>query len=62
MQYIFVHRVVQHFVRPFVGAPNGFEQDYARWLDERSQRLFVDDPIRGAVSLRIESGTENFHN
>jgi hypothetical protein len=34
---------VQHFIRPFVGLPNGFGPDYVRWLDERSQRLFVDD-------------------
>jgi hypothetical protein len=43
MQYIFVHRIVQHFIRPLSGQPNGFQGDYARWLDERSQRLFVDD-------------------
>lgn len=42
MQYIFVHRVVQHFIRPIAGVPQGFDKDYARWLDERSQRLFVD--------------------
>lgn len=43
MQFIFIHRVVQHFIRPLVGLPKGFEQDYIRWLDERSQRLFIDD-------------------
>jgi hypothetical protein len=39
----FIHRVVQHFIRPSVDVPQGFEHDYVRWLDERSQRLFVDD-------------------
>lgn len=39
----FIHRVVQHFLRPFVGTPDGFDQDYVRWIDERSQRLFVDN-------------------
>ncbi|KAF7639071.1 Tyrosine-protein phosphatase domain-containing protein [Meloidogyne graminicola] len=43
MQYIFIHRVVQHFLRHFVGTPDGFDQDYVRWIDERSQRLFVDN-------------------
>jgi len=38
----FIHRVVQHFLRPFVGIPDGFDQDYVRWMDERSQRLFID--------------------
>lgn len=49
MQYIFIHRVVQHFIDPVAGLPLGFEQDYSRWLDERSQRLFVDD-CHGEVS------------
>jgi len=49
MQYIFIHRVVQHFIKPMAGLPKGFEQDYSRWLDERSQRLFVDD-CHGEVS------------
>ena len=38
-----MHRVVQHFIRPFVGSSTSFQQDYIRWLDERSQRLFVYD-------------------
>ncbi|KAI3415906.1 hypothetical protein GPALN_005470 [Globodera pallida] len=55
MQYIFIHRVVQHFIRPFVGVPVGFEQDYVRWLDERSQRLFVDDFDREIPAFRLLS-------
>lgn len=43
MQYIFVHRIVQHFIFPIAGPPQGFKEDYARWLDERSQRLFLDE-------------------
>ncbi|KAI1722112.1 protein-tyrosine phosphatase domain-containing protein [Ditylenchus destructor] len=55
MQYLFVHRVVQHFIRPLVGIPKGFEADYARWLDERSQRLFVDDFQNKIPAFRLLS-------
>lgn len=53
MQYIFVHRVVQAFICPIVGLPRGFEQDYNRWLDERSQRLFIDDFNREVINIRM---------
>ncbi|KAI6215101.1 hypothetical protein M3Y94_00345500 [Aphelenchoides besseyi] len=43
MQYIFIHRVVREFTRPFVKLPRGFDDDYARWLNVRSQRLFLDE-------------------
>lgn len=50
MQYIFVHRIVQHFILPLAGIPQGFKEDYARWLDERSQKLFLEDFSR-SVSI-----------
>lgn len=43
MQYIFIHRVVLQFIRPLVGDPEGFQEDYLRWLEERSRRTFVHD-------------------
>ncbi|KAE9551606.1 hypothetical protein FO519_005180 [Halicephalobus sp. NKZ332] len=43
MQYIFIHRIVIQFIRPLVGDPEGFQEDYLRWLDERSRRTFVSD-------------------
>lgn len=55
MQYIFIHRVVQHFIRPSVDVPQGFEHDYVRWLDERSQRLFVDDLENEIPAFRLLS-------
>uniref|UniRef100_A0A915DGK8 Tyrosine-protein phosphatase domain-containing protein n=1 Tax=Ditylenchus dipsaci TaxID=166011 RepID=A0A915DGK8_9BILA len=47
--------ILSHFIRPLVGLPQGFEQDYARWLDERSQRLFVDDFNRAIPAFRLLS-------
>jgi len=55
MQYIFIHRVVQHFVQPIVGLPDGLDADYVRWLDERSQRLFVDDINTEIPAFRLLS-------
>uniref|UniRef100_A0A915NG96 Tyrosine-protein phosphatase domain-containing protein n=2 Tax=Meloidogyne TaxID=189290 RepID=A0A915NG96_9BILA len=55
MQYIFIHRVVQHFLRPFVGIPDGFDQDYVRWMDERSQRLFIDSMNSEIPAFRLLS-------
>jgi hypothetical protein len=37
------------------GLPQGFEQDYGRWLDERSQRLFVDDCHGDVPAFRLLS-------
>ena len=44
MQYIYIHRVVLHFIRPLVDDPEGFQDDYNRWMDERSRIAFVGDP------------------
>ena len=43
MQYLYIHRVVREFTRPFVKLLKGFDDDYERWLKLRSQRLFVDN-------------------
>jgi protein tyrosine phosphatase len=45
MQYIYIHRVVLNFIRPLVGEPDGFEEDYNRWLEERARRTFIGDPL-----------------
>lgn len=42
MQYIYVHRVLQYFMQPMVGDLYEFRLEYKRWLDERSQRPFLD--------------------
>uniref|UniRef100_A0A914ZXV8 Tyrosine-protein phosphatase domain-containing protein n=1 Tax=Parascaris univalens TaxID=6257 RepID=A0A914ZXV8_PARUN len=52
MQYIYVHRVVQQFIRPLVGDPDGFHLDYKRWMEERAQRPFVDDITQSLASYR----------
>uniref|UniRef100_A0AC35TSB7 Tyrosine-protein phosphatase domain-containing protein n=1 Tax=Rhabditophanes sp. KR3021 TaxID=114890 RepID=A0AC35TSB7_9BILA len=43
MQYIFIHRVVTYFLRPFIGQMLDFEEDYANWLQSRQKRLFIDN-------------------
>lgn len=43
MQYVFIHRVLLFFVRPYAGQAKAFEEDYARWLETRAGRLFLDN-------------------
>uniref|UniRef100_A0A9J2Q8Z2 Protein-tyrosine-phosphatase n=1 Tax=Ascaris lumbricoides TaxID=6252 RepID=A0A9J2Q8Z2_ASCLU len=52
MQYVYVHRVVQQFIRPLAGDPDGFHLDYKRWMEERAQRPFVDDITQPLASYR----------
>ncbi|CAL2029387.1 unnamed protein product [Caenorhabditis brenneri] len=50
MQYIFVHRLVAFFFRDIIGSAKELDIDYERWLQERSERMFLDDisaPIAG---------------
>ncbi|CAP31090.1 Protein CBR-EGG-4 [Caenorhabditis briggsae] len=50
MQYIFVHRLVAFFFRDVIGSAKELDIDYERWLQERSERMFLDDitaPIAG---------------
>lgn len=50
MQYIFVHRLVAFFFRDVIGSAKELDVDYERWLQERSERMFLDDlaaPIPG---------------
>lgn len=55
IQYIFIHRVLQQFIRGLIGEPKGFEDDYKRWLDERSHRPFVEDPEDSIPAYRLLS-------
>uniref|UniRef100_A0A0N5A8I0 SET domain-containing protein n=1 Tax=Syphacia muris TaxID=451379 RepID=A0A0N5A8I0_9BILA len=43
MQYIYIHRVLQYFMQPFVGDLYEFRYEYKHWLDERAQRSFLDE-------------------
>uniref|UniRef100_A0A1I7TK63 Tyrosine-protein phosphatase domain-containing protein n=1 Tax=Caenorhabditis tropicalis TaxID=1561998 RepID=A0A1I7TK63_9PELO len=50
MQYIFVHRLVSFFFRDIMGSAKEVDMDYERWLQDRSERMFLDDisaPIAG---------------
>lgn len=50
MQYVFVHRLVTFFFRDIIGSAKDLDIDYERWLQERSERMFLDDinsPIPG---------------
>uniref|UniRef100_A0A8R1HV80 Protein-tyrosine-phosphatase n=1 Tax=Caenorhabditis japonica TaxID=281687 RepID=A0A8R1HV80_CAEJA len=50
MQYVFVHRLVAFFFRDVIGSAKELDADYERWLQERSERMFLDDinaPIPG---------------
>ncbi|EFP01533.1 CRE-EGG-4 protein [Caenorhabditis remanei] len=50
MQYVFVHRLVAFFFRDIIGSAKELDMDYERWLQERSERMFLDDiaaPIAG---------------
>ncbi|CAD5222198.1 unnamed protein product [Bursaphelenchus xylophilus] len=55
MQYIYIHRVLLYFLKPYVGTAKKFEEDYERWLESRSQRLFVDDPTGPIPAHRLLS-------
>lgn len=55
MQYIYIHRVLHHFMQPLVGDLNGFHLDYKRWIDERSQRFFIDEIGQEVASYRLLS-------
>uniref|UniRef100_A0A0R3RLJ5 TYR_PHOSPHATASE_2 domain-containing protein n=1 Tax=Elaeophora elaphi TaxID=1147741 RepID=A0A0R3RLJ5_9BILA len=49
MQYIFVHRVVQKFLRDYVGDPQGFHADYEDWINARARRPFIDDANKPTI-------------
>ncbi|CAI2303814.1 unnamed protein product [Caenorhabditis sp. 36 PRJEB53466] len=48
MQYVFVHRLVAFFFRDVIGSAKELDIDYERWLQERSERMFLDD-INGPI-------------
>ncbi|VDK34704.1 unnamed protein product [Gongylonema pulchrum] len=55
MQYIFVHRVVQMFLRDYVGDPTGFHLDYKHWIEARATRPFIDDVDQAIPGYRLLS-------
>ena len=57
MQFIFIHRCVQHMFRNVGMIVKGMDRDYQKWLRQRAGRMFVDD-LNAPVSAFIFKGAK----